>query len=146
MVMDLYSLENLASCDVVCPDKTGTLTEGSLEVEDVYLYTGERKFGRLIAAYLANTDDNNSTYRALCKRFSRADPYDVVDTTPFSSDRKWSSVTLADGRTLVLGVPERLCRSIPLIPTTVFWWITSVYDRYIIAAMLGDEANGIYLL
>ena len=34
--------------------------------------------------------------------------------------------------------------SIPLIPTTVFWWITSVSDRYMIAAMLGSEANGIY--
>lgn len=34
--------------------------------------------------------------------------------------------------------------SIPLIPTTVFWWITSVSDRYMISAMLGEEANGIY--
>ena len=113
LVRDLHSLENLAHCDVVCLDKTGTLTEGSLEMEAVYPAVDEREFRRLMATYLVHTDDNNSTYRALSERFSREEPYDVRSTTPFSSDRKWSSVTLEDGRTLVLGAPEKLCRSIP---------------------------------
>lgn len=113
LVRDLHSLENLAHCDVVCLDKTGTLTEGSLVVEEVYTDIDERELDRLMASYLANTDDNNSTYRALGERFSREQPFEVIDTTPFSSDRKWSSVTLKDGRTLVLGAPEKLCRSVP---------------------------------
>lgn len=65
LVRELHSLENLAHCDVVCLDKTGTLTEGSLEVESVYPDLDEREFQPLMATYLVHTDDNNSTYRAL---------------------------------------------------------------------------------
>lgn len=97
---DLQSLENLAHCDVVCLDKTGTLTEGSLEVERVYQNTDENELRRLMATYLVNTDDNNSTYHALNEHFSRTEPYEVTAATPFSSERKWSSVTLSDGRVL----------------------------------------------
>lgn len=61
LVRDLHSLENLAHCDVVCLDKTGTLTEGSLEIEDVYLEMNEREFRRLMATYLVHTEDNNAT-------------------------------------------------------------------------------------
>lgn len=113
LVRELHSLENLAHCDVICLDKTGTLTEGSLQVENVYTNIDKREFQRLMATYLVHTDDNNSTYHALCKHFSEDAPYDVIDTTPFSSDRKWSSVTLCDGRTLVLGAPEKLCSTVP---------------------------------
>ncbi|MDO4389376.1 MAG: HAD-IC family P-type ATPase [Eubacteriales bacterium] len=113
LVRDLHSLENLAHCDVVCLDKTGTLTQGSLEVEGVYPKIDSKEFQRLMAAYLAYTDDNNATCQALRQRFSCADPYEVTAATPFSSARKWSSVTLSDGRTLVLGAPEKLCRPVP---------------------------------
>ena len=113
LVRDLHSLENLAHCDVVCLDKTGTLTEGSLAVEKVYTYIDEQEFRRLMATYLVHTDDNNSTYRALNDYFSVNKPYTVTAATPFSSARKLSSVTLTDGRTLVLGAPEKLCRKIP---------------------------------
>lgn len=113
LVRDLHSLENLAHCDVVCLDKTGTLTQGSLEVEQVFPYLDQEELRRLMATYLAHTDDNNSTYQALRERFSDGEAYETTTATPFSSDRKWSSVTLADGRTLVLGAPEKLCGSIP---------------------------------
>lgn len=112
LVRELHSLENLAHCDVVCLDKTGTLTEGSLEVESVCIDIDEGEFNRLMAAYLENTTDNNSTYRALNNRFGRENPYKITDRMPFSSERKWSSVTLADGRTLVIGAPEKLCSGI----------------------------------
>lgn len=113
LVRDLHSLENLAHCDVVCLDKTGTLTEGSLTVEEVSPQTDPEEFKRLMATYLVHTQDNNSTYQALRDRFGQEDPYPVTETTPFASSRKWSSVTLADGRTLVLGAPEKLCDRIP---------------------------------
>lgn len=112
LVRDLHSLENLAHCDVVCLDKTGTLTEGSLEVEAVYPDIDEQEFNRLMATYLVHTMDNNSTYRALRMHFSSENPYEITAATPFSSERKFSSVTLADGRTLVLGAPEKLCRTV----------------------------------
>lgn len=119
LVRDLHSLENLAHCDVVCLDKTGTLTEGSQIVEAVYTDIDEYELDRLMASYLANTDDNNSTFRALGEHFSRERPFEVTDTMPFSSERKWSSVTLSDGRTLVLGAPEKLCRRVPMEAQTL---------------------------
>lgn len=113
LVRELHLLENLAHCDVVCLDKTGTLTEGSLAVEAVYPDMDESEFQRLMATYLVHTTDNNSTFCALRDRFSSENPYAITAATPFSSERKYSSVTLADGRTLVLGAPEKLCSSIP---------------------------------
>lgn len=113
LVRDLHSLENLAHCDVVCLDKTGTLTQGSLEVECVFPYMDPQEFQRLMATYLVHTKDNNSTYHALREYFSRDMPYEVTAATPFSSERKWSDITLADGRRLVLGAPEKLCTQVP---------------------------------
>lgn len=55
--------------------------------------------------------------------------------------RLWEQLTRRPGRELAR---KMLRYSIPLIPTTVFWWITSVSDRYMITAMLGSSANGIY--
>lgn len=55
--------------------------------------------------------------------------------------RLWRRLTRHPDRKLLR---KMLRYSIPLIPTTVFWWITSVSDRYMISAMLGSEANGIY--
>ena len=55
--------------------------------------------------------------------------------------RLWRRLTIRPNRNLLR---KMLRYSIPLIPTTVFWWITSVSDRYMISAMLGSEANGIY--
>lgn len=112
LVRDLHSLENLAHCDVICLDKTGTLTEGSLTVEGVYPFVKGEELNRLMATYLAATKDNNATYHALCKRFLGGNPYPATAATPFSSARKCSTVTLKNGRTLVLGAPEKLCRRV----------------------------------
>lgn len=113
LVRELHCLENLAHCDTVCLDKTGTLTEGKLSVEDVYVKTDKKEFEKLMNSYIKNTDDNNSTYLALKNYFSGTDSYDCISTAPFSSERKYSSVTLADGRVFVIGAPEKLCKTVP---------------------------------
>ena len=115
LVRELHSLENLAHCDVVCLDKTGTLTEGNLTVESVQTDLDEKEFQKLMLSYIRNTDDNNSTFTAIKSYFdsSNGNSYNVVSTVPFSSERKWSSVMLQDGRTLVIGAPEKMCKSIP---------------------------------
>ena len=113
LVRDLQSLENLAHCDTVCLDKTGTLTTGELRVVSVSSETDDTEFCRLMATYLTNTEDNNSTFLALREYFTSDAPYPAVSSTPFCSERKWSSVTLADGRTLVIGAPEMLLCEVP---------------------------------
>lgn len=113
LVRELHSLENLAHCDVVCLDKTGTLTEGRLSVEDYFADIEDSEFKKLMASYIRFTEDNNSTYIALKNYFKGGEAYSCVSGAPFSSDRKYSAVTLDDGRTLVLGAPEKLCCTVP---------------------------------
>lgn len=112
LVRDLHSLENLAHCDTVCLDKTGTLTCGSLRVSRVICETDKRELDRLMATYIENTEDNNQTFEAMRAYFIGGVPYSATGAVPFSSARKCSSVILSDGRALVLGAPEVLCGEI----------------------------------
>lgn len=107
LVRELHSLENLAHCDTVCLDKTGTLTEGKLTVESFAADIPEREFAKYMATYIKYTDDNNSTYIALKNKFESDNTFECTASLPFSSERKYSCVTLSDGRTLVIGAPEK---------------------------------------
>ena len=58
-------------------------------------------------------------------------------------EKLWRNLTLRLEKTVLV---QMLKYSIPLIPTTVFWWITSVSDRYMVNGFIGSEANGIYAI
>ena len=110
LVQDLYSLETLAHVDILCLDKTGTITEGRMKVERVVPLSEEQivPFEPLIGSFLQHTDDNNATFQALSAAFPVSDHYFPVSKVAFSSQRKWSAVTFEGFGTLVLGAPERL--------------------------------------
>ncbi|WP_302973014.1 HAD-IC family P-type ATPase [uncultured Ruminococcus sp.] len=111
LVQDLYSLENLAHVDVLCLDKTGTLTEGKMQVEKADLFPGTdaEKFHEWMGNFLTHTQDNNATFQAMHAYFKGMDTLSVTDQIPFSSDRKWSAMTFAGAGTFVTGAPEKLC-------------------------------------
>lgn len=113
LVRELHSLENLAHCDTICLDKTGTLTESKLSVEKVFTDIDSNEFEKLMSAYIKYTQDNNSTFLALKNYFKCTDTYECTACVPFSSERKYSSVTLDNGQSLVTGTPEKLCKDIP---------------------------------
>ncbi len=97
----------------LCADKTGTLTRNVLTVKDLMPLDGASRDsvqGKL-GAYLSNVSWHNRTVAAISSFVNRPpqSPSSVADV-PFSSDRKWSSVTLRSGQTLVLGAPEILLR------------------------------------
>lgn len=109
LVQELYSLENLAHCDVLCLDKTGTLTVGHMEVEQVIpLGCDKARAQQLLASYVSASEDNNATFCALKEYCAHTAPQRAFAGVPFSSARKWSSVTLENGEYLVLGAYERL--------------------------------------
>lgn len=110
LVQDLYSLENLAHVDVLCLDKTGTLTEGRMQVEKTILFPGanEAVLKEYMGSFLTHTSDNNATFQAMNAYFARNEVHTMAAQTPFSSDRKWSAMTFEDGQTLVVGAPEKL--------------------------------------
>ncbi|WP_313294607.1 HAD-IC family P-type ATPase [Faecalispora jeddahensis] len=111
LVQELFALESLAYVDVLCLDKTGTLTEGKMSVRDVYQAEETPlpvPFEELIGSFLQNSDDNNATFLALKNHFILNNQLSAVHKVPFSSQRKWSSMTFDGVGSLVLGAPDRL--------------------------------------
>lgn len=110
LVQELYALETLAHVDVLCLDKTGTLTEGKMKVEDIIAFSddGKETFNEYIPSFLAHTDDVNATFLAMNDYFTKEAKYSLTSKVPFASERKWSSVTFADNGSIVIGAPERL--------------------------------------
>ncbi len=110
LVQNIYSLETLAHVDTLCLDKTGTITDGNLKVCTVIPVSifPEGEVDRLIGSYMAACDDNNATFRALKERFKEDPVYQPVYKIPFSSKRKWGSVSFQGAGTVFVGAPEKL--------------------------------------
>jgi cation-transporting ATPase E len=109
LAQQLNAVESLASVDVVCTDKTGTLTEPSLRVVELVPARGvdERTLSRALASYAESVPSRNTTLQAIADaRLADVDRRQMVGQVPFSSRRRWSALDLGDVR-LVLGAPER---------------------------------------
>jgi cation-transporting P-type ATPase E len=111
LVKELPAVEGLARVDVLCIDKTGTLTEGKLEVASVEAVAGasDAEAAELLAALAANDPAPNSTMRAIVERAGAAPAgWTPSGSVPFSSARKWSAVAFAERGTVLLGAPDVL--------------------------------------
>jgi cation-transporting ATPase E len=106
LVQELPAVEGLARVDVVCLDKTGTLTEGSIGFDRVQpLGTHDDDEVAPVLGALAADENRNGTLDALAGAF--ADPgWTRTDAVPFSSARKWSAASFADHGSWVFGAPE----------------------------------------
>ena len=111
LVQNLFPLESLAHVDVLCLDKTGTLTQGNMRVERVVQLTKDLPIplADWMGAFLTHIDDNNATFQAMRACFPIRDiPQTPTGKIPFSSQRKWSAVTFPELGTLVVGAPDRM--------------------------------------
>ena len=110
LVKELYSIEGLARVNVLCIDKTGTLTEGKMQVEDIISLCDKDAEGvkTLLKKYISVLGDENATSEAIAEYFDMKefDDKGAMDVIPFSSDRKYSAATLKNTGTLVLGAYE----------------------------------------
>ena len=115
LVQDMYSLEMLARVNVLCLDKTGTITDGRMKVSDCILLnaTGEVGIDDVIGSMLASLNDNNQTSIAMYERFGHSTALQPIATLPFSSARKLSAVTFEDAGTYVMGAPEFVLKPMP---------------------------------
>ena len=108
LVQDMPAVEVLARVDVVCVDKTGTLTEPGMAVHRVVVVDDALPVSDALGALGASEPEPNQTLVAIAAQYAAPTGWDVVTTVPFSSSRKWSSATF-DGRgAWVLGAPEML--------------------------------------
>lgn len=121
LVQDLYSIESLAHVDVLCLDKTGTITKGCMQVEEVlWLEQQEVPYvQKALESYLAVCADNNATMLALRDHFKPISAWNAVRQTAFSSERKWGSVTFDNNATFVLGAPDILISNISMLPKSM---------------------------
>jgi cation-transporting ATPase E len=106
LVQSLYSMEDLARVDVLCLDKTGTLTSGNLSFERLELMDGdEAACARALGAMLQAVGGSDATSRALTPRFPAPKDAKTGRVVPFSSARKWSGAEV-DSCAVVLGAPQ----------------------------------------
>ncbi|MCD6014993.1 MAG: family P-type ATPase [Solirubrobacterales bacterium] len=108
LVQQMAATEALAAVDTICVDKTGTLTDGSLELVKVEVAdpAGPAAAERALAAFAASAGERNRTLETIAERYpGRAER--VSAEVPFSSQWKWSGLTM-NGSSYVLGAPDVL--------------------------------------
>ncbi len=111
LVQELYSIESLAHIDTICLDKTGTITEGKMNVSEVKIYEENimpKPFNDMMVAFVNGMDDTNATFKAMKNHFKGDINYEKIDSVPFASERKWSAISFKEEGSVVVGAPERL--------------------------------------
>ncbi|KLO32336.1 cation-translocating P-type ATPase [Mycobacterium haemophilum] len=112
LVQELPAIEGLARVDVVCADKTGTLTETGMwvcAVEDLTAQRAQRESVAEVLSSLAVADARpNASMRAIAESYQRPPGWIATATAPFKSATKWSGVSYRDHGNWVIGAPDVL--------------------------------------
>ena len=110
LVQEMAAIESLARADIICTDKTGTITTGELRVEEILPFgdatidTVKEIMARLNGAF----DDANATQTAVDQYFGKKNDWAIRETIPFSSARKYKAASFSDAGDFVVGAPEFL--------------------------------------
>ena len=110
LAQDMNCIETLARVDVLCVDKTGTITEPHMEVGEV-VYLDEEKYAETVVtetlnAFYQSMEADNDTARAMAQKFHGKSLWHAAQTIPFTSATKWSAVNFLDRGAYVVGAPE----------------------------------------
>ncbi|MBQ0885722.1 HAD-IC family P-type ATPase [Streptomyces sp. RM72] len=112
LVQELPAIEGLARVDTVCLDKTGTLTEASMDVDEVLPLLPTVSAAEVLGALGAADERPNSSLQAIAKAYPAPEDWQRTATAPFSSARRWSGATFTEPSgaesTWLLGAPDTM--------------------------------------
>ncbi|MBQ6817054.1 MAG: HAD-IC family P-type ATPase [Bacilli bacterium] len=108
LVQQLYCIEMLARVDVLCLDKTGTITDGTMRVCDCVEVNNHTDYTirEIIGSMMFSFKETNPTSEALIKYFDTNNVLQASEVIPFSSKRKYSAVTFIEEGTFIIGAPD----------------------------------------
>lgn len=112
LVQQLYCIETLSRVNVICLDKTGTITTGNMKVYDIIPNKNYTKgeFTKILEKITMALYDDSPTFKALKDRFNKDIKVDVLEKITFSSERKFSAVRLTEG-SFYIGAYEYVLKS-----------------------------------
>ena len=110
LVNELPAIEGLARVDVVCADKTGTLTENGMRVSDLKPFT-EADVAAALAQLAADDARPNASMVAIAEAYSEPPGWSATATAPFKSATKWSGASYGEHGNWVIGAPDVLLDS-----------------------------------
>ena len=108
LVQDMNCIETLARVDVLCVDKTGTITEPVMEVEDIISLTQDppEYLEEILAAFYYGEEPENDTAQAMAQVFAKENDWECLSRIPFTSITKWAAAVFRDRGAFLVGAPE----------------------------------------
>lgn len=107
LVNELPAIEGLARVDVVCADKTGTLTENGMRVNDLKNFTKD-DVAQVLAQLAADDARPNASMLAIAEAYKMPPGWKATATAPFKSATKWSGASYGEHGNWVIGAPDVL--------------------------------------
>lgn len=114
LVQDMNCIETLAHVDILCVDKTGTITEPTMEVVDICRLPNEKysheDIEQILAAFYYGQEADNETANAMAKQFAAESSWIATQRIDFSSETKWAAADFGENGRYVIGAPEFILR------------------------------------
>ena len=145
LVQDMNCIETLARVDVLCVDKTGTITEPVMEVENILPLTEDTPeyLEAVMTAMYGSTEQENDTGRALQEMFRGQSPWECTQYMPFTSETKWSCSVFRETGAFMTGAPEFIMGSrYGELEQTVSNWSSQGYRVLLVARYEGIPSAG----
>ena len=145
LVQDMNCIEMLARTDVLCVDKTGTITEPGMEVEDLIPLGGVscEYLQDILGALYGTEEPENDTARALAELYPNTAGWETLRRIPFTSETKWGGAVIRDQGAFVTGAPEFILGSrFGEVADLVTPWSSKGYRVLLCAGYEGDPQPG----